>query len=301
MGIESGAMNPAEAEAMKAHEAKMERQRTVDAKVAGIQSNPGETRSWDKIKAQATQETDAGESIVEQQIQPISVESDFVEVSSGDLGQDGRLTREALERAKSDALTMKPGKLVRALIDSSDCYGLNWDIHDIAQSALQDDCNKEVLHAIPEIKEYIQIVQRMIELPIEYGEDDIEEEMKELRNKRQDLEDELTNLIRESDGAILSARLNQNRKLKEFKAEQAKERAKEAEKGKVENEIHSVLGGYRGARFDDRGMIEKLKDSLDKDPSNFAVGTREYRKDLDNRFFQIWDAWPEFENKKIPY
>ena len=56
-----------------------------------------------------------------------------------------------------------------------------------------------------------------------------------------------------------------------------------------------------GESISTEAVFEKLKDSLDKDPSNFAVGTREYRKDLDNRFFQIWDAWPEFENKKIPY
>lgn len=63
MGFESGAMNPAEAEAMMAHEAKMERQKTIDAKVAGIRNNPGETRSEAEIRAQAEKEADAGVSV----------------------------------------------------------------------------------------------------------------------------------------------------------------------------------------------------------------------------------------------
>lgn len=62
MGIESG-MHPAEAEAMRAHEAKMERQRLIDAKVAGIRNNPGETRPEAEIRAQAEREADAGESV----------------------------------------------------------------------------------------------------------------------------------------------------------------------------------------------------------------------------------------------
>ncbi len=56
MGIESGS-NPAE-EATKQHEAKMQRQRTVDAKVAGIRNNPGENRSDAEIRAQAEEEAD---------------------------------------------------------------------------------------------------------------------------------------------------------------------------------------------------------------------------------------------------
>lgn len=65
MGIESE-MNPAEAEAMVVHKAKMERQRLIDAKVAGIRKNAGETRfqkdsrSDADVRAQAEREVDAG-------------------------------------------------------------------------------------------------------------------------------------------------------------------------------------------------------------------------------------------------
>lgn len=59
MGIDS-VKNPAEEEAAKAHAAKMERQRTVDAKVVGIRNNPGENRSEEEIRAQAEKEADVG-------------------------------------------------------------------------------------------------------------------------------------------------------------------------------------------------------------------------------------------------
>lgn len=59
MGIESG-MNSAEAEAMKSHEAETKRQKLIDAKIAGIQNNPGETRSENEIRAQAEKEAEAG-------------------------------------------------------------------------------------------------------------------------------------------------------------------------------------------------------------------------------------------------
>lgn len=62
MGIESG-MNPAEAEASEAHEAKMEREKLIDAKVAGIRNNLGETRSEAEIRAQAEEETDAAKTV----------------------------------------------------------------------------------------------------------------------------------------------------------------------------------------------------------------------------------------------
>jgi len=48
------------AEAAKQHEAKMERERQIKAKVEGIKGNPGESRSDAEIRAQAEQELDQG-------------------------------------------------------------------------------------------------------------------------------------------------------------------------------------------------------------------------------------------------
>ena len=137
-------------------------------------------------------------------------ERDFVEIKSNDLKRDGGLTPAALKRAKSDALTLKPGKLLRALIDSSDCYGIHLDIFDIAESALRDERNEAVLRENPEIEEYLQVVVRMIELPIEYEIAEDDEEMAELRSRRADLEVALTDLIYTSDGDILSTRLTRD-------------------------------------------------------------------------------------------
>lgn len=58
MAIESG-HNPGE-EAARQHAEKMEHQKTIDAKVAGIKSNPGETRSEAEIRAQAERELEQG-------------------------------------------------------------------------------------------------------------------------------------------------------------------------------------------------------------------------------------------------
>lgn len=52
MGIESGSGVPA-AESAKQHEAKMERERQIKAKMEGIKGNPGESRSDAEIRAQA--------------------------------------------------------------------------------------------------------------------------------------------------------------------------------------------------------------------------------------------------------
>lgn len=59
MGIESGSGSPAE-EAARQHEAKMERERQIEAKIAGIKGNPGESRSSAEIRKQAEQELNAG-------------------------------------------------------------------------------------------------------------------------------------------------------------------------------------------------------------------------------------------------
>jgi len=59
MGIESGPGGPA-AEAAKQHEAKMERERQIKAKMEGIKGNAGETRSDAEIRTQAEQELDQG-------------------------------------------------------------------------------------------------------------------------------------------------------------------------------------------------------------------------------------------------
>lgn len=59
MGIESGPGGPA-AEAAKQHEAKMERERQIKAKMEGIKGNSGESRSDAEIRAQAEQELNQG-------------------------------------------------------------------------------------------------------------------------------------------------------------------------------------------------------------------------------------------------
>lgn len=107
MGIESGS-NPAE-EAAKQHEAKMQRQRTVDAKVEGIQNNPGEMRSKAEIQEQAEQEADR-----EVNTEPILKLSDL---GPEDLDRSGyELSEEGESRAKETLSRLRPVQLVEGMM-----------------------------------------------------------------------------------------------------------------------------------------------------------------------------------------
>ncbi|MEK9155117.1 MAG: hypothetical protein AAB839_00545 [Patescibacteria group bacterium] len=198
MGVESG-INPAEAEAMKAHnKAEIERVQTIEAKYRGIKNNPGERRSWGHIMSQATKETDAGE-IFEVPVAP-SKESDastlslfeFIELDESDRDPSGRLTAEAKDRAEGKAVDLTPDLLIKLLIEAADRKGENWDVYAIAEYGLLHGDNHEILKDFPEVQEYLDVNQRLIELPIEYPEDEIADEVGKLREEQKELASNLT-------------------------------------------------------------------------------------------------------------
>src|SRR3990167_605339 len=199
MGIESG-LNSAKEAAAKVHGEKMERQRIVGAKVAGIRNNLGETRSEAEIRAQAEQEADAGgiHEVPAPSKEKAASESalslfEFIKLDESDRDPSGRLTAEAKDRAKEKALDLTPDLLIKLLVEAADRRGENWDVYEIAEHGLLHGDNHEILKDFPEVQEYLDVSQRLIELPIEYSEDEIADEMGELREEQQKLERKLTN------------------------------------------------------------------------------------------------------------
>lgn len=140
---------------------------------------------------------------------------------------------------------------------------------------------------------------------IESGSNPAEEAARqhEAKMKRQRTVDAKVAGIRNNPGetrseAEIRAQAEREEDAGESNEKQFPEKPEQLEKYKLDADIRRTLFGYDGGQFDSYEMERELRKSLEKNPSSSTIGTHEFRKDLEDRFFQIWKEWPEFQRSK---